>query len=297
MQNVNVYENGIGYLLKCLRLYNGGTGFFVMYLFALIFIMLKGDRRERGIFLPGAFVFLVTVYNPIMPLVLDAIFDVNSEYYRLFWAAPVVILVPYVITKLVYAVKEGTGRMAAVVIAFLVTFAGGKFLYAEGFTAAQNIYKIPDELAQISAIIHEDSQTEYTRAFFEYEYNMEIRQYDPKMLLCVDREDYIYAMNYSYTEEMLDDETSPSARILALLVRNQRVSTGRFTDALESTNTEYVVLTAGHPQAAFLRRAGLYEIARTDTHIIYKYDLKAPSEFELVDYSGAEHKFSYRRLK
>ena len=233
MQGVNVFENGIGYLTKCLGLYNSGTGYFVMYLFAVLFILIKGERREREIFLPGAAVLLLTVFNPVVPVILDRIFDVSSEYYRLFWIAPVVILVPYTATIIIYD-RKGSGRYVAGVLTVALLILGGNYVYAKGFDIAENIYKIPDELIAVSEMIHEDSQEEYSKAFFEYEYNMEIRQYDPKMLLTVDREDYLYAMNYSYTDEMLANEDRPVDRILALLVRNQNISEEDFTLALEN---------------------------------------------------------------
>ena len=297
MQGVNVFENGIGYLLKTLGMYTSGTGFFAMYLIAVLFVLIKGQKRDKELFLPMAVMLLVTVYNPLTAVILDRIFDVSSEYYRLFWIAPVIILVPYVATLIMTREKKGRENIVACVLVSVMFIVGGNYVYAGGYDAAENIYKIPDELIKISQIIHEDSDTEYVKAFFEYEYNMEIRQYDPKMLLCVDREDYIYAVNYSYTEEMLEDEGNPQNRLLALLVRNQNVSSEDLTDALDATNTEYVVLSKGHPQAVAVKRAGLYGLAETDTHVIYKYDLKEPYEYELVDYSDAEHRFSYRRLK
>ena len=297
MQGVNVFENGIGYLHECLMRYTSGTGFFVLYLLALMFILVRGDKRDRELFIPGAAVLLVTVYNPLAPLVLDKIFDVSSEYYRLFWIAPVIVLVPYVMTKIITDAK-GTGEkvFAAILVVSMLVF-GGNFVYAKGIDVADNIYKIPDELIEISGIIHDDSDTEYAKAFFEYEYNMEIRQYDPKMLLCIDREEYLYAMSYSYTDDMLAEGENPTNRILALLVRNNRIDPSDFTDALEETKTGYVVLTKGHPQASFIKKAGLYAIGDTATHVVYKYDLSEPPEYGLVDYSDAEHRFSYRRLK
>ncbi len=297
MQGVNVFENGIGYLHRCLELYMSGTGYLLMYLLAVVYIIVKGDRRDRELFLPGAVVLLFTVYNPLVPLVLDKVFDVASEYYRLFWIAPVVILVPYVAVKIITSLSERSERILATVLVIAMFVLGGNFVYAKGIDTAQNMFKIPDELIEISGMIHEDSKSTYAKAFFEYEYNMEIRQFDPKMLLCIDREEYLYAMNYTYTDEMLADENTPTNRILALLVRNQRVAPEAFTDALEATGTEYVVLTKGHPRAAFVKKAGLYEIGDTETHIIYRYDLKEPKDYELVDYSDAEHRFSYRRLK
>ena len=297
MQGVNVFENGIGYLHECLMRYTSGTGYFVLWLLAVLYILIKGGRRDRELFLPGAAVLIATVFNPVVPLILDKIFDVSSEYYRLFWIAPVIILVPYVMTELIVNAKNTGEKAVTCVLVTAVLLLGGNFVYAGGFKTAENIYKVPDELIEISRIIHSDSDSEYTKAFFEYEYNMEIRQLDPKMLLCIDREEYLYAMSYSYTEDMLIEGENPTNRILALLVRNNRMEGADFTDALEETKTEYVVLTKGHPQASFIKKAGLYAIGETATHVIYKYDLKEPYRFELIDYSDAEHRFSYRRLK
>ena len=297
MQGVNVFENGIGYLGKCLSLYTSGTGFFVMYLLALAVILIKGDKKERELFLPQAVVLMLTVYNPLVPLLIDKIFDVSSEYYRLFWIAPVIVLVPYVATKLITGADPGKERAAIAAIVAAMFVLGGNFVYAKGMDIAGNIYKMPEELMEISDMIHEDSGTEYAKAFFEYEYNMEIRQYDPKMLLSIDREEYIYAVNYSYTEEMLKDKSAPTNVLLALLVRNQNVNEDDLIGSLEATHTQYVVLTKGHPQTAFIKRAGLYEIGQTKTHTVFKYDLAEPFEYGLVDYSDVEHRFSYRRLK
>lgn len=297
MQGVNVFENGIGYLHKCLGLYTNGTGFFVMYLLCIIYILLKGTKEEKEIFLPSAVVLVLTVYNPLVPLMVDKIFDVSGEYYRLFWIAPVIVLVPYIAARLISGAGSAAQKVTVSLLAALIIIAGGNFIYAGGIDIAQNMYKIPDELITISDIIHEDSGTEYAKAFFEYEYNMEIRQYDPKMLLSVDREDYIYAMNYSYTADMLADGARPENRLLALLARNQKVGKEDLISALEDTKTEYVVITKGHPQTGFLKSAGLGIIGQTDTHLIFKYDIKEPSEYGLVDYSDAEHRFSMRRLK
>ena len=250
MQGVNVFENGIGYLLKTLGMYTSGTGFFAMYLIGVLTVLVVGKKRDRQLFLPQAVMLFVTVYNPLTPLILDRIFDVSGEYYRLFWIAPVIILVPYVCAMIMTRENKGWENVIFAVLIIAMFIVGGNYVYAKGYDAAENIYKIPDELIGISDIIHSDSDTEYVRAFFEYEYNMEIRQYDPKMLLPVDREDYIYAVNYSYTDEMLSDEGKPSDRLLALLVRNQKISKDDLTEALEATDTSYVVLSKGHPQAA-----------------------------------------------
>ena len=297
MQSINVFENGIGYLGKCLSLYLGNCAYLLLFLCGIIYIIVKGNKEQREIFVPGAVLMLLTVYNPLFPVVIDKFFDISSEYYRFFWMTPVIVLVPFVASNLIDGAGSKIEKMTVIVFLIITVVFAGNFVYENGISLADNIYKIPDELIEIDKIIHSDTSEEYPKAFFEYEYNMEIRQYDPKMLLTIDREEYIYAVNYSYTDEMINDDEVPTNRILASLVRNQDVDAMRFKDALEATKTEYVVVTAGHYRIPMLKEAGLRLIGSTGGHEIYKYDLTEPGGYELIDYTDVEHKFSYRRLK
>ncbi|MFT3982464.1 MAG: hypothetical protein QM697_01045 [Lachnospiraceae bacterium] len=285
MQTLRVFEKGFGYLEACLAYYSENCAYFMLYLAALVFVALKGTKREKQIFLPGAVLLLLTVYNPILPVLLDHIFDVNSEYYRFFWIAPVIVLVPYLSAKLIF--MSGDKKQAAVVSVLIaaIFFLSGNFIYKNGYVPAANSYKMPDEMIQISELIHEDAAVQYPKAFLEYEYNMQMRQYDPQMLLTIDREDYLYAVSNPYTEEMLHDEEHPQYRILAALIRYQSVDADSFLAALDATDTEYIVLSKSNLMVPFLEAAGLTAVDYTNDHIILKYDLKDPAVFELVDYS------------
>ena len=285
MQTLRVFEKGFGYLEACLSYYSENCAYFMLYLAALVFVALKGTKREKQIFLPGAVLLLLTVYNPVLPVLLDKIFDVNSEYYRFFWIAPVIVLVPYIAVKLIFLSQDKKQTAVVSVLLAAVFLLSGNFLYKNGYVPATNIYKMPDEMIQISELIHEDAAVEYPKAFLEYEYNMQMRQYDPKMLLTIDREDYLYAVSNPYTEEMLQDEEHPQYRLLAALIRYQSVETDAFLAALDETNTEYIVLSKNNLMVPFLEAAGLTALNCTNDHIIFKYKLKNPTVFELVDYS------------
>ncbi|HOO28312.1 MAG TPA: hypothetical protein PLU43_07590 [Lachnospiraceae bacterium] len=286
MQTLNVFEKGFGYLEACLAFYSENCIYFLLYIAAIAVIVLKGTKKEKQIFVPGAVLLLLTVYNPAAPVVLDKIFDVNSEYYRFFWIAPIIVLLPYMAAKLIMS-GENKGQKAVIALLLAaICVLGGNFLYENGYVSAANQYKMPEEMIQISELIHEDTAVEYPKAFLEYEYNMQMRQYDPKMLLTIDREDYLYAVSSpSYTDEMIADDKNPQFRLLAALVRYQQVDSDAFLAALDATGTEYVVLSADNPMAVYLKKAGLTVIGSTATHTIYKYKLKDPTVFELVDYS------------
>ena len=212
-------------------------------------------------------------------------FDVNSEYYRFFWITPVIIVVPYVCVKIISEAKEMPKKLLFAALFTVLFILSGNFIYANGYNRAENVYKMPAELMEVSDLIHADANVKYPKAFLEYEYNMQMRQYDPKMLLTVDREDYLYATSANYTEEMIRDDDHPQYRILAALIKYQQVDADAFAKGLEMTHTEYVVLSKANPMQAFVKQAGLYPVAQTENRTIYKYDLKEPYTFELVDYS------------
>lgn len=287
MQDVFVETNKIAYLRECLARYNGSTGYLVLYFAALIFILIKGTEKEKKIFIPMSVLMLITVYNPLFPHILCLFADINSEYYRFFWMSPVIILVPYVLTKMVIYLKEDKiqNKKTVIVLAILILACSSKSVFTSGIKIPENRFKMPNELIEISEIIHNDSENEYSKAFFEFEYNMQIRQYDGKMLLTIDREDYIYAMSNEYTQEMIDSDEFPQYRILAALFRYQDVDIDRLLEAFESTKTEYIVLTTGSTMIPALLDAGLTEVAKTKGHTILKYNIIDNTPFELIDYS------------
>ena len=288
MPDVSVASDKIEYLFKCLEKYNGSTGFLVLFFVMLIFVAVYADDRVKRIFVPLSVIMVLTVYNPLFPLLLTKITKIDREYYRFFWITPVVVLVPYVFTKLILAIIDGKIKNKApiIVLALLVIVMSAKSVTESGMRIAENKYKIPNELIEISKIIHADSDKEYPKAFLEFEYNMQMRQYDAKMLLTIDREDYLYAVSNEYTTEMIDSDEFPQYRLLAGLIRYQNVEPEKIVEGLKLTNTEYVVLTTGSTMIPALKEEGLTEVKKTKGHTILKLDSEEIESIELIDYSN-----------
>ena len=288
MPDVSVASDKIEYLFKCLEKYNGSTGFLVLFFVMLIFVAVYADDNVKRIFVPLSVIMVLTVYNPLFPLLLTKITKIDSEYYRFFWITPVVVLVPYVFTKLILAMLDGKIKNKAVIIvlAVLVLIMSAESVTKSGMRIAENKYKVPNELIEISEIIHADSDKEYPKAFLEFEYNMQMRQYDAKMLLTIDREDYLNAVSNEYTTEMIDSDEFPQYRLLAGLIRYQNVAPEKIVEGLKLTNTEYVVLTTGSTMIPALKEEGLTEVKKTKGHTILKLDSEEIESIELIDYSN-----------
>ena len=79
MQSISVAGDGLLYIFKSIVLYNGSSLYLLLYLAGLIFIALKGDREMKRIFLLPGIIMILTVYNPLLPLLINGFFDVNKE--------------------------------------------------------------------------------------------------------------------------------------------------------------------------------------------------------------------------
>ena len=291
MQGLHIADAGFSYIFRCIGLYYEGNVYFLLYIASLVFLSFAGGgqdrRRMREIFLPQFILMAITVYNPVFPVALNSFFDVNKEYYRFLWMTPVIICMAAAGTVMVtdLAGNPGFGRSgggagaaaavrqwAAAVFILCLFAAGGSYLYKDGYIVSPTIYHMPDEIPGIAEMIHEDSDEEYPRAMFEYDYNMMIRQYDASILLSCDRETYLDAMAGNVTYDTAMEDGAYIDRLLAVVGLNIRIDEDRFISALEHTHTEYVVVTTEDGMVPYLKRAGLTVVGETE-------------DFELPDYS------------
>ena len=285
MQTITVGEFGISYLSKCLQAYFEGCGYLVIYLLVIFWIALKGDKKEQDIFLPPTIMLLISIFNPVVPVVMNHIFDVNKEYYRFFWILPIVFVLSYGCVKAV-DIAKGFYKILAILGIAIVLVVTGSFVYKDGYVKSPNIYKMPTEIPEISEMIHNDSKSEYPRAIFEYDFEMSIRQYDPKILLTIGRDEYIYAISgYLQLDEILADENYYN-RVLAVVALNIPIEEEEFIKGLEETNTRYVVVTKYNEMiCGYIEHCGLRLVGETANHKIYCWDSDTITDWELPDYS------------
>ena len=276
----------------CLREYTGSCIFFILYALALLYILARGSRTEKKVFWPQAVMLLLTVYNPFFPLALNSFFDVNNEYYRFFWIAPVVILTAYVMAVTVTGAKKRYVSVLLFSIYCAVIIFGGIFLYKDGYIKSPNIYKMPTEIPQLSEMIHEDAQGRYDgdyypRAICEFDYEMCLRQYDTSIMLSCTREQYLTAVTGQLDRDNLFNDEEYYSRLLAVVVLNLPIPEDEFKKGLEKTGTEYVcVSTANTGVCDYLERTcDLRLVGKTANHSLYHYSLQEGEGWRLPDYS------------
>ncbi|MBQ7583467.1 MAG: hypothetical protein IJT24_02550 [Lachnospiraceae bacterium] len=351
MQDLNIADAGFGYIFKCIGAYYEGNIYFLLYVIALAFLSLagsgKGEKagRLREIFLPQFIMMALTVYNPVFPVVLNSLFDVNKEYYRFLWMSPVIICIAAAGAVIVYDFAMGekireelkgsqagdnndsgeksgdddtrsktdrglhkskTAVRAAVSVVFIICLltAGGTFLYRDGYIVSPNEYHMPTEIPEIAELIHEDAGiryyinsdddpeeavpeqgNDYPRAMFEYDYQMQIRQYDAGILLSCDREQYLRALSGEVTYDTAVEDGNYTDSLLAVVALGIEVPEDDFISAMEHTGTEYVVITTANGMLPYYEEAGLTVVGETANHTVLHYEAEEPVRFLLPDYT------------
>ena len=289
MQSISVSGEGILYIFKCIALYNGTSLYLPLYFAGLIFIALKGEKELKRIFLYPGIVMLLSVYNPLFPLVLNRFFDVNKEYYRFIWITPVCIEIALLAVNYLMKNHKTRGwRIISFAGILLFLMGAGVFIYDRGYTPKENVYKIPNEVIAVSKMIRNNTDMKYPVAVMDRDMQMEIRQYDATILLACDRTQYLDFLSGAERDELTEEKNEYVDRLLSVVAKYEDIDKDSFREALNVTNTQFVVVEKISPMLKYLKDAGLEYVGTTGTRVIYKFELEDPRYFELADYSHME---------
>ncbi len=287
MQSISVAGEGFLYIFKCIALYNGSSLYLPLYFAGLIFIALKGDKEIKRIFLYPGIVMLLTVYNPLFPVLINSFFDVNKEYYRFIWITPVCIEIAFLAVSFCMRDDRTKGwRIICFAGTVLILMGAGTYIYDEGYIPKENIYKIPNEVMAVSGMIRNNTDMKYPVAVMDRDMQMEIRQYDATILLACDRTQYLDFLSGAERDELTEEKNEYVDRLLSVIAKYEEIDKDSFREALNKTNTQFVVVEKVSPMLKYLNAAGLEAVGTTGTRVIFKFDLEDPQYFDLADYSG-----------
>ena len=303
MQGISAEENGISYIFLCLLKYSGSCLFLLWYALCVLYLCVRGSLEERRYFaLPGICLAL-TVFNPVFPLVLNRFFDVNSEYYRFIWIAPVVPLISYICVRFVTLEKYRDGRNIPLLLsAALFLMASGVFVHGTGSSNsrpfAENSFKVPNEVIEVSKLIHRASDSDFPRAICDLNMEMEIRQYDASILLAADREQFLGAIYGTAFDDQTREKNHFSDILVEIMVHNTKYPKDVFLESMENTHTEFFVVMKNSPINGYLKDMGLKNVGETYTRNVLMYEPETGKPFRLPDYKDVwiEQKFPWSIL-
>lgn len=172
-----------------------GTGLIViLYLFSLVYLFLKEEKKHiRAMFVLVPAGLLLAYFNPLFARI---VYGAAGEeiYYRILWLLPFSAGIAYTVCH-VYGHAEGKQRMAVVFCAAAVIACSGKFVYdSPFFSKAENSYHVPDSVVHICDSIIVPGRE--VMAAFPLELVQYVRQYTPFVCMPYGREMLVERWNH-----------------------------------------------------------------------------------------------------
>lgn len=273
MGDVNIDELGLSFVKVCLNNYWGNICFFGFFAACILWFFCRKKHSTNLFLIYTAFLFL-TIYNPIFVKYIFSKLGSDEVYYRFFWLLPVSILLGYCCVNIIDYSKTKFGTYAlSFVLTILIILTGSpvKNIFTD-ISMPDNLFKVPDRLLEICNIIHRDSEDENPKIVApDTTIHMLIRQYDPSLLLTIDRNTLLYRLG---NPNFVFDENTPSYQvqdaIMEVVYYNDISQKNKFINAIEKTKTNYIILYDTSPICDFLQENSFENIGITDGYVIYR---------------------------
>ena len=253
--------------------YWGGMAFFAVYLLAVIYILKTEQGNKKYILGYMPIVALLTVFNPLIVGKIVEKLGLASRYYRFYWILPIALTLSIVLIDMICKSKKVTDKlMIAFLAILLINLAGVKFQY-EHDDRRDNVYKISDEVIEVSNIIHDYTDKEQITAYYGLNLMMELRTYDASIVTPVGRfqwdfMDEEYISNTS-NEEGYGDLYGNFDVLKVMTYVGAEYSPQIVHDAFEEYNIECFIRDKAMFSNEYIESLGFIKIGETESYEVY----------------------------
>lgn len=275
---ITVDEFGRKYVFECLKRFLNGNSFlialFVLYAGSVIFLLIKGNKKERVIFVYPAFAWLLTVFNPWVAEKFIPIFSLNARYYRFFWILPIAVLPIYMLVKVLEKCdKKGKAVILAGCVLICAVCHSQLMPWPE---VTDNIYRVSGEVIKAADIVAADKKKDHVNAVYDGMFFYNIRQYDASFESFVNEKEFEEIYSSSVTQENMDAviETGDYHELLKnIYFYDLEIDADLMRKALLAEEIDYIFVP--NPKAEL--RARLYEcgccfVGETENYSILRMD-------------------------
>lgn len=247
----------------------------VFFLAGILWDIFYRRRKESRVFLYYLVFLALTVYNPVLVKYVIPKVHFESEYYRFIWILPVIPGAAYYAVRIVEAVRfRWLKAVTALILAAVIVTTGTPVPgIAKDYVMAENIYKVPNELRSVCDVIHQDCDKEQPKVVFDNELNLVARQYDPSLILVLDRNFILYRAGSTVVGNYENSKAYQIQKVIMDVISYQMdVGIDKFRQVLKRTETDYLVLPVDLTNHDYIRQAGCTPIAQTEKYVVYRFE-------------------------
>ena len=238
--------SNLSYLNEFVNKYmDGNIILLFLIVIALLYLIFKGNQKEKGIIAVPAIVIWLTFCNPVFMKIVAGYVTGSAVYWRLFWLLEFPMIVVAATTKVignittreVYSIASAAGAIAVAV--------SGAYIFDErGFTERQNKYKLDSVSVTIADMVlndakeFEDDNGELS-LLLPVEISYGIREYTGEISLILNR----YSQGTFVGNGQAEEWNRLNERLIQPLYADKKYNIS-FKEELDYFNIDYVVLFA-----------------------------------------------------
>lgn len=271
MQGIYLKDYGLQFVKTCFSLYSENLLFVGIFFVGLLFLLTREKNMEKQIAIYSLFLF-ATILNPILVNIFFRYVDMDEVYYRFFWLLPINLVIAYLFIRLADRCSSIWKKLSFYAICICIVGLLGVPVITTGDLTSlpDNLYKVPDDVLEISEYIHADSEEDSPTLAVDNGLLMIIRQYDPSLKLSILR-DFSLCWNgipqFQYKRESAKYPTQEA--LMNVLYGGNTEDTDAFIQAIQDTQTDYLVFSKVVPIQEYLTSLGATYVAETESYLIY----------------------------
>lgn len=173
-----------------------GKSILIWYIISVIIISIKGNTKQKNLFIYLPILVGILVINPILKNIYIKIVTA-ATYWRLYWIFPMELSIGVAATIVYDIIKNKKYKYTYLIAVIMILIANGKYVYTEqlGFSKFENFEKIPQYIIDEIAYIEKNSEGKVKIvAPNEPWHSCMARQYSTKIQL-------IHARNVQYVKD------------------------------------------------------------------------------------------------
>lgn len=162
----------------------------ILLLIVCVVVMLKKSDQKSKYLVWYACVYTILVCNPFSAIILSEM-GMDGVYWRSFWMLPIGALIAWMFVEIAMAAKKQIFRVFIIVASVGAIAVCGKQIYNEdNFQKADNWYKIPQEVIEVSECIEPGNTV-----LAPIDLLVWLRTYDADIYLPIGRQEYYFSTN------------------------------------------------------------------------------------------------------
>lgn len=247
---------------------NSNTPVMILVIFAFTFLWKKRNREiNTYLVYPGALLILLML-NPLMEYIFIDKLGLDDRIHRFYWIIPITFILAFASLELIYKVKARKGFLFFFILAVWVII--GRNVYDEDHYVTENIYKMEDEVIELSQTMHEIESEDSFRVYInEIHPNYTIRQYDPSFLLIQRPRDLDATMSSPDLESLSTAaDAAPYLVLAGYFYGHYSIDLSVVQDAVNYYGIQYLILD--YEDLALEMQDWIEPKAETDDYFIYK---------------------------